>query len=169
MSWWHFISIERRKGRIDGIKQFERYMVIVKTVEAIAKINCLDFRIICQLFSKPTIFYQFESEKLLFLDNYQPCSIMIYIGFICKYDTVPTFNSCTKCVGSPGIVHDCTTDCLPNFWAWMQGWTHNWSWLCFASYVGHWCAWLIFVLQIISSSYWCSSLRSGFPLQLAEY
>ena len=25
--------------------------------------------------------------------------------------TVPTFNSCTKCSGSPGILHDRTPDC----------------------------------------------------------
>ena len=29
--------------------------------------------------------------------------------------TVPTLNSCTKCVGSPGIIHDRTTDCQPSF------------------------------------------------------
>ena len=26
---------------------------------------------------------------------------------------MPTFNSRTKCVGSPGIIHDRTTDCQP--------------------------------------------------------
>ena len=35
--------------------------------------------------------------------------------------TVPTFNSCTKCVGSPRIIHDCTSDCHPVFWAWLHG------------------------------------------------
>ena len=29
--------------------------------------------------------------------------------------TVPTFNSCTKCVGSPGRIHDRTPDCPPIF------------------------------------------------------
>ena len=24
--------------------------------------------------------------------------------------TVPTFNSCTECVGSPGMIHDCRLD-----------------------------------------------------------
>ena len=27
--------------------------------------------------------------------------------------TVPTFNSCTKCMGSLGIAHDCTPYCHP--------------------------------------------------------
>ena len=35
--------------------------------------------------------------------------------------TVPTFNPCTKCVGSPRIIHDCTSDCHPVFWAWLHG------------------------------------------------
>ena len=30
------------------------------------------------------------------------------------------FNSCTKCVGSPGIIHDRTSDCHLVFWAWMR-------------------------------------------------
>ena len=34
--------------------------------------------------------------------------------------TVPTFNSCPKCVGSPGI-NDCMPDCLPVSLAWMYG------------------------------------------------
>ena len=25
--------------------------------------------------------------------------------------STPAFNSCTKCVGNPGIIHDCTLDC----------------------------------------------------------
>ena len=29
------------------------------------------------------------------------------------YGTVPTFNSCTKCVSSTGIIYDSTSDCLP--------------------------------------------------------
>ena len=39
--------------------------------------------------------------------------------------TVPTFNSCTKCVGSPGIIHDRTPDYHPVSWAWMNGWPHD--------------------------------------------
>ena len=34
---------------------------------------------------------------------------------------VPTFNSCTKCVGSPGIINDRTSDYHPVSWAWMHG------------------------------------------------
>ena len=32
-----------------------------------------------------------------------------------KQTTVPTFNSCTKCVGSPGRIHDRTPDCPQMF------------------------------------------------------
>ena len=31
----------------------------------------------------------------------------------CEIYTVPKFNSCTKCVDSPAIIHDCTPDCTP--------------------------------------------------------
>ena len=34
-------------------------------------------------------------------------------------NTVPIFYSCTKCVGSPGIMHDRMPDCHPASWAWM--------------------------------------------------
>ena len=34
--------------------------------------------------------------------------------FVC---TVPTFNSCTKCVGSPGKIDDRTPDCNTVSWA----------------------------------------------------
>ena len=33
--------------------------------------------------------------------------------------TVTTSNSCTKCVGSPSIIHDRTSDCNPVSWSWM--------------------------------------------------
>ena len=36
-------------------------------------------------------------------------------------DTVPTFNSCTKCVGNPGILHDRTPNWHPDPWTWMHG------------------------------------------------
>ena len=32
-------------------------------------------------------------------------------------DTVPTFDSCTKCMGSPGIINDHTSDYHPVSWA----------------------------------------------------
>ena len=51
--------------------------------------------------------------------------------------TVPTFNSCTKCVGSRGLIHDRTPNCQPGSWAWMNEWT----W--FASCAGHWWSYLI--------------------------
>ena len=34
--------------------------------------------------------------------------------------TMQTFNSCTKCVGSPGIIHDRTPDCHPISWAYIS-------------------------------------------------
>ena len=34
--------------------------------------------------------------------------------------TVPTFNPCTKCVGSPGIINGRTPHCHPVSWAWMN-------------------------------------------------
>ena len=33
---------------------------------------------------------------------------------------MPTFNSCTKCVGRPGIINDRMPDCHPVSWAWMR-------------------------------------------------
>ena len=36
---------------------------------------------------------------------------------------MPTFNSCTKCAGSTGIIHDRLPDGHPVSWAWMQGFT----------------------------------------------
>ena len=33
--------------------------------------------------------------------------------------SVLTFNSCTKCVGSPSIMYDRWSDCHPVSWAWM--------------------------------------------------
>ena len=41
--------------------------------------------------------------------------------------TVPIFNSCTKWVDSPGIIHDRTPDCHPDSWVWMYGWPRNWK------------------------------------------
>ena len=34
---------------------------------------------------------------------------------VCSLHTVPNFNSCTKCVGSPGRIHDRTPECSPIF------------------------------------------------------
>ena len=35
-----------------------------------------------------------------------------------SYSTVPTFDSCTECLGSPCLIHDRTPDCHPVTWAW---------------------------------------------------
>ena len=45
---------------------------------------------------------------------------IMYIQFGCGGLTVPAFNSCTKCMGSLGIIHDLTPDCHPVFWGWMR-------------------------------------------------
>ena len=42
--------------------------------------------------------------------------------YVCMYVcicvcTVQTFNSCTKCVGSPGMIHDRMSDCHPVSWS----------------------------------------------------
>ena len=41
---------------------------------------------------------------------------------------MPIFNCCTKCVCSPGIIHDQTPDCHPVSWSWMHGWLNNIEW-----------------------------------------
>ena len=33
--------------------------------------------------------------------------------------TVPTFGSCTKCLGGPGIIYNRTPDCHPVSWSWI--------------------------------------------------
>ena len=43
------------------------------------------------------------------------------------YTTVPTFNSCTKCMGSLGIIHDLMPNCHPVSWSRMHGWPHKWT------------------------------------------
>ena len=40
-------------------------------------------------------------------------------------NTLPTFNSCSKCMCSPGIIHDHTPDCLQVSWSCMHGRPHN--------------------------------------------
>ena len=66
-------------------------------------------------------------------------------------NTVPSFNSSTKCLDSPGIMHDRTPD-------WRVSWACDHRFLTslltvvwFASYVCHWCAWLIFFWYVINS------------------
>ena len=39
--------------------------------------------------------------------------------------TVPTFNSCTKCLVRPGIIHDRTPNFHPVPWTWMHVRPHN--------------------------------------------
>ena len=63
-----------------------------------------------------------DIEEYINIDN--QCTLLL---FFCNYaNTVPIFNSCTKCVGSQGKKkHDRTPDCRPDFWAWMHGRAHN--------------------------------------------
>ena len=68
--------------------------------------------------------------------------------------TVPTFNSCTKCVGSPGMINDRTSDCHPGSLAWMHRWSRNWTYLWFAVHVCHSCAWLIDVIDVLGLLFW---------------
>ena len=35
--------------------------------------------------------------------------------------SVPSFDYCNKCLGSPGIIHDHTTDWHPVSWTWVHG------------------------------------------------
>ena len=42
-------------------------------------------------------------------------------GYVRRHSTMPTLNSCTKCVGSPGIIHDWTPDCHRLSLAWVHG------------------------------------------------
>ena len=37
------------------------------------------------------------------------------------FNTVPIFNSCTKCMDSLGMIHDRMLDCHPISRAWMHG------------------------------------------------
>ena len=52
--------------------------------------------------------------------------------------TVPPFNSCTKCVGSLGIIYDRKPDCHPVSSAWMHWLSQNWTQFWFASCAVHW-------------------------------
>ena len=57
--------------------------------------------------------------------------------------TVPTLNSCTKCVGSRDKIDDRTPDCHPSSGhGCMDDLTTERS-LDFPSYLGHWYTWLI--------------------------
>ena len=74
--------------------------------------------------------------------------------------TVLTFNSCTKWVGIPVIIHDCTPDFHPVSWVWMHGWRHNWTKLWSASYLGNQCTWLIF-WHVINVCLYTQALADG--------
>ena len=58
-----------------------------------------------------------------------------FFSRIMLQSTVPTFNSCNKCVGSPGIIHDCSPDYHPVSYAWVHG--DLTTERIYVSYVGH--------------------------------
>ena len=80
--------------------------------------------------------------------------------------TVTTSNSCTKCMGSLGIIHDRKPKCHPVSCAWIHGWTHiNARSLDSLYYVCHWRAWLIFWVFVQPGTsrrpvYWCRNFMS---------
>ena len=57
--------------------------------------------------------------------------LSVCAGIECLCCTVPTFHFYTKCVCTPGIIHDRTPDCHPASWAWMHEWPHNWTLIAF--------------------------------------
>ena len=79
-----------------------------------------------------------------------------------KRPTVQAFNFCTKCVGSPCIIHDRMPGCQPAHWTWTCGWPHNWTKLWFAGSVCHLYVWLIsltFSIGICTTRHWQTSGR----------
>ena len=55
------------------------------------------------------------------LVTFLPLLLFILYGMVCRLShTVPTFNSCTECVGC--IIHDCMPNC--HLVAWMHGLPH---------------------------------------------
>ena len=61
---------------------------------------------------------------MMFLATPYPSAIVAYTKPVLVHvylPTVPSFNSCTKCVDSPGITHDHTLDCHQVAWAWVYG------------------------------------------------
>ena len=98
------------------------------------------------------LYIMWRKSIVCFLDR---CKTAITIQYRLQVwsSTVPTFNSRTRFAGSPGIIHNRTPGCNPVSWAWTHGWPHNWTQLWFTSYMGHWCAWLIFLHVILGYLY----------------
>ena len=74
------------------------------------------------------------------INVYITCFLSWQMMKIHEKHTMKTFNSCTKCMG---IIHN-RTPAFHHFPGHEYGWLHIWTWLWFASYVGHWCFWVIF-------------------------
>ena len=87
-------------------------------------------------FIAPQAMWYYKLQGVHIQQNYFPSPPIV---------TVRTFNSCTKCVDSPGIMHDRMPDCNPVSGVLMHGIPQNWMKLWIASYVCHWCPWLIFL------------------------
>ena len=84
----------------------------------VEKRNSIDILLLCcnLLTCKTDISFLIVSAALNFgvgLKNIKHNHKASCIGL--HLSTVPTFNSCTKCVGIPGIMNDRTPDCHPVF------------------------------------------------------
>ena len=58
----------------------------------------------------------------IYLPNIFSVSSILYEdghNYPVMYGTVPTLNSCTKCVGNPGTIHDCMPGCHQVSLAWL--------------------------------------------------
>ena len=53
--------------------------------------------------------------------GYEPFALLETIVLVFKYLSFVF----SKCVGSPGLIHDRTLDCEPVSWAWLHGLPHN--------------------------------------------
>ena len=63
-------------------------------------------------------FHSFGSCVSPFINS---CVLVYICNITINKHTVPTFNSCTKCVSSPGRIDDHTPDCHLFSWTWIHG------------------------------------------------
>ena len=90
------------------------------------KFSCIKMKSLCyNLFMHET--FRTGTERIVIGDA--QCVSVFAIRrcclFLLKIDTVLTNNSCTKCVGSPGIIHDRMPNRHPVSWALKHEWPHN--------------------------------------------
>ena len=125
------------------VKQHVFYMIFLGLGYANLTVAiCVNFRVIVTLWSytkrlvnvtmdRRTLGYQVDRKTVLdftsmiltvtivFYLTWLPALVSDRIRCIILYYTVSTFNSCTKCVCNPGVIHDRTPGCHPVSWAWM--------------------------------------------------